>query len=438
MPRAEQVVLERGSPSLRRYAGTLVLTTLFLLLWCREYESPDGLASVLYDKALGGVRWIDLALLSLIFLHVILFFYSGKKWFRVPRRISRPSWVFLALVAFAFTYGWRMGGEHLFFDWRELFLGAGLTIVFSYWVRTSAELKLAVRTFAVVFGLRIAFILGSYLAGGGIDSVLEGIRTPLYDGATLSGAGFVAVLGLNYFLDDVSFADRTFWVVCAFLGYLLVFASFRRTFWGEVFVSTFIVLVTRPRARLKMIGAVLIPAMVVIMVAGPFVYKRLVSFDVMTNTMEYGDTNLGHINDILDAMDHVREHPILGIGLGRPYQTRRIVEWKTESSLVHNALVHVWLFYGLAGLITYVWFHISVFRWLRSYRFNTDPVFRTFAATALAYVIAQFVMAAAFSPWPYGQLQNTIVLAFVFGSLFARAPRRKASVELKPSYALAA
>jgi hypothetical protein len=32
--------------------------------------------------------------------------------------------------------------------------------------------------------------------------------------------------------------------------------------------------------------------------------------------------------------------------------------------MVHNAPLHVWLKYGLAGLICYVWFHFAVFRWL--------------------------------------------------------------------------
>jgi hypothetical protein len=432
------VAFAPATPSLRRYAGSLVLASLFLLLWCRQYDSPDGPASFLYDKAFGGVRWVDLLLLSFVFAHALLFLYSGRKWLLVPSKISRPSWVFLAVVAFAFTYGWRNGGDHLFFDWRELFLGAALTLVFSYWVRTPAELKFAVQIFAILFSLRIIFILASYAAGGGTDSVLEGVRTPLYDGATLSEAGFLAVLGLNFSLDDTSFAGRIFWAMCGFLGYLLVFAAFRRTFWGEVFISTVVVLLTRSRARLKLIGAVFIPALIVVLVAGPFVEKRLASFNVTENTTEYADTNLDHINDILDAMDHVREHPILGIGLGRPYQTFRIVQWKTESVVVHNALVHVWLFYGLAGLITYVWFHISVFRWLRGFRLRSDPVFRTFAGTALAYIIAQFVMAAGFSPWPYGDLQNAIVLAFVFGSLFAYAPALPDSAEIVLPYKAAA
>jgi hypothetical protein len=438
MPELVQVASVPARPSLRRYVGTLVLAALFLLLWCRQYDSPDGRGSFLYDKAFGGVRWIDLLLVSFIFAHALLRLYSGRKWLHVPSSILRPSWVFAAVVAFAFAYGWRNGGDHLFFDWRDLFLGAALTLVFSYWVRTSGELEVVVQVFAIAFSLRIVFILVSYAFGGGVDSVLDGVRTPLYDGATLSEAGFLAVLGLNFSLDHKPLVERIFWGVCAFLGYLLVFAAFRRTFWGEVFISTSVVLLTRSKARLKILSAVLIPATIVMLIAGPFVEKRLVSFDVMENSAEYGDTNLDHINDILDAMDHVREHPILGIGLGRPYQTFRIAQWKAESVVVHNALVHVWLFYGLAGLITYVWFHVSAFRWLRGFRSSSDPVLRTFGATVLAYIVAQFVMSAGFSPWPYGELQNTIVFAFLFGSLFGCASPEPHSSKPEIVYELAA
>ncbi len=429
MPQSAQLASAPSVPSLRRYAGGIVMAALFLLLWCNQYESFDGKASVIYDKAFGGVRWIDIVLLSVAFAHAVLLLYSGRKWFHVPSRISRPSWVFLLVISFAFIYGWRNGGEHLFFDWREIALGAALTLVFSYWVRTPAELKLALRVFAVIFSVRIILILGWFLAGGGTEAVLGGLRTPIYDGATLTQAGFLGILGLSFCLEEKSFADKLFWAICGFLGYLLVFAAFRRTFWGEVFIALAIFMLTGSKVRLKMIAAVLLtvllPSLLVLLLADNVVVKRLASFDLAEagTATEYGNTNLDHINDILDALDHVKEHPLLGIGLGRPYRTTRIVEWKTESSVVHNALVHVWLFYGLAGLITYLWFHVSLYRWLRSFRFNPDPLFRSFAGALLAYVFSQFLMAAAFAPWPYGQLPNTIFYGFAFGSLFACAPR---------------
>ena len=54
----------------------------------------------------------------------------------------------------------------------------------------------------------------------------------------------------------------------------------------------------------------------------------------------------------------------MGIGVGTSYSTWHIRNWKTESVMVHNAPLHVWLKYGIAGLACYVWFHIALLRWL--------------------------------------------------------------------------
>ena len=54
----------------------------------------------------------------------------------------------------------------------------------------------------------------------------------------------------------------------------------------------------------------------------------------------------------------------MGIGLGTSYPTWHIRHWKPESVMVHNAVLHVWLKYGLAGLLCYLWFHVALLRWL--------------------------------------------------------------------------
>ena len=56
--------------------------------------------------------------------------------------------------------------------------------------------------------------------------------------------------------------------------------------------------------------------------------------------------------------------PLMGIGVGTAYPTWRIRNWKSESVMVHNAPIHVWLKYGAAGLVCYLWFHLLLLRWL--------------------------------------------------------------------------
>ena len=126
-------------------------------------------------------------------------------------------------------------------------------------------------------------------------------------------------------------------------------------------------------------------------------------------------------------MDQVHRHPVMGIGLGRSFQTQRIRDWKEESVMVHNAPLHVWLKYGLMGLVCYVWFHVALFRWLDqrlrappgvepaarlcgrksaeasegSAAFGTAeavPLRDVVTGAALTYLAAQFAVTLAFAP----------------------------------------
>jgi len=73
-----------------------------------------------------------------------------------------------------------------------------------------------------------------------------------------------------------------------------------------------------------------------------------------------------------------------GIGLGTSYPTWRIKNWKTESVMVHNAPLHVWLKYGLAGLACYLWFHVALLGWL--YRQSKSRTSNAFLSAVFAYL----------------------------------------------------
>jgi len=104
--------------------------------------------------------------------------------------------------------------------------------------------------------------------------------------------------------------------------------------------------------------------------------------------------------------------------VGVPYETVRILAWKTESWGVHNAIMHVWLLYGLFGLLTYLWLHFRLFGWLKFQSQNQIGMLGAFTQVTFAFVVAQFLMTLGFAPWPYGSMQNVIVTSFLFGSIF--------------------
>jgi O-antigen ligase/polysaccharide polymerase Wzy-like membrane protein len=149
-------------------------------------------------------------------------------------------------------------------------------------------------------------------------------------------------------------------------------------------------------------------------------YLRAKSMNPLAERSSYSITNEDHVGDVLDALDVVEEHPVLGIGLGQSYRTRRITGWKTESWEVHNALLHVWVFYGLLGLIAFLSFHASLFHWLKKLQATeADPRVRAFCQVGLAYLVGQFCMSCGFTPWFYGALGTDILIFFVLGTLLS-------------------
>ena len=72
--------------------------------------------------------------------------------------------------------------------------------------------------------------------------------------------------------------------------------------------------------------------------------------------------------------------------------------------MVHNATLHVWLKYGLAGLVFYLWFHWALFRWMRKRSQRSPYSNAAFPAAALAYLLAQFATSLSFAPWPSSEL----------------------------------
>jgi hypothetical protein len=102
--------------------------------------------------------------------------------------------------------------------------------------------------------------------------------------------------------------------------------------------------------------------------------------------------------------------------------------------MVHNAPLHVWLKYGLLGMLCYVWFHAAVFQalWarLKADRFGARARFsprhigsaetvpfqqsaHAFGYATLVFLASQFVVSLGFMPWPYSSLQSTTLIAFV-------------------------
>jgi O-Antigen ligase len=416
------------SQSLPLVLRRLTLTLLFALVCCREYEGLQGeTISPLYSRAWGGFRWLDLLLIGVFYVHALWILKTRQQLPRLPQSLKIPTLLILGAISAAFFYGLYQQGEHLYFDWRDVALGAGLAVVFSCWIQTPAALKDAIHVFAWVMSARILYILGSYfITGSGVEGVVAGVMTPVYDGPTIDAAVLLVLLAFRFTQQEVGRLRKMCWVIAGVAALLLVVLSLRRTFWGEMAVGI-VVLVTLQKKKKHLVALLLLSGLVV-SYSGSRFYLRAKSMNPLAEKSSYTITNEDHVGDVLDALDVAKEHPILGIGLGHPYRTRRITHWKAESYEVHNGLLQAWVFYGLLGLIAYLWFHASLFRWLKKLQATeADPRVRAFGQVGLAYLVGQFCVCCGFSPWFYGQLQCDVLIFFVLGSLLSlqRRPWRR-------------
>ena len=440
---AGSCTVREGRKFARRICQAIVLLPLFTLILQPEYAQGLGdpeTKSILYRATIGPLRLIDALLLGLIAAHVVVWASSRSRRVGMPRSISIPGIGFLASIMLAAIYGALHGGVNLFFDWRALALGVGIYVVVAIWVRTQDDVRSATLLFAFFMTVRIALLYWQFVRGGG-DTIV-GVRIPVFDGPTLSAIVFTGLLSLCMSDATTERLQKLLWTGLSAASYLLVLLCFRRTFWAELGIGTLILIVMLKRGRGRTLVLATLMIATVTGVLGPTFFQRVQSLDFSSGESEFSQGNPDHVGEVLDAWDQVQKQPLLGIGLGRSFQTLRVQTWKEESVMVHNAPLHVWMKYGLMGLACYVWFHIAVFRWLwrtqkqssiEKMQFHRVGVMRRRAASslavacvitsaALAYLAAQFVVTLGFAPWPYSSLQSTTLIAFVLAMAMAGTP----------------
>lgn len=397
----------------------MILVLIFGLVCFREYEGLVGeTISPLYDNAWVGFRWVDLIVLALVYVHALWVLKTRQPLPRLPRGLKVSVLLIMAAIAFSVLYGFYQGGEHLYFDWRDVLLATGLAFVFSCWIHTASALDQAIQVFAWIMSARILYLLGNYFLGGGVEGVVPGLITPVYDGPTIDGAVLLFLLAYRFVPQETRQIRRMFWIITGLSAFLLVALSLRRTFWGEMIIA--IVVLALLQKNKQSLWVLILLCALLAAYSGKRMFLRAESMNPFAENTPYTMTNQDHVGDVLDALDVVKAHPLLGIGLGHAYRTQRITMWKVESWQVHNGPLHAWVFYGFLGLMAEFAFHLNLFGWLKEFQATeSDLLVRDFCQVGLAYVAGQFGVSCAFSPWPYGQFQCDILIFFVIGSLLS-------------------
>lgn len=402
-----------------RSCRAIVACSLFALAFAPEFpRAESGISpAFLYAKAAGGFRWVDLAILLLALIHVTALGCSRTKTLKFPRQLAVPGIGFVFAILSATAYGYSRDGSNFFFDWRALALGTALYIVWAFWIGSTDNLRQLLPVFAICVMIRVAWLTLQYALGH--SETMEGTRIPTFDGPTIACFVFFVLLALQM-QKACRRVVRALWLASATATAVMVVICLRRTYWAELTVGIAILMLWQTQNRLRTMLLLLMSVALASGIAWPSLSARLRSFNPHENSSQFSRDNSDHINDVLDAWDQVRQSPILGIGLGKAYSTWRIRDWKVESVMVHNALLHVWLKYGLLGLVSYVWFHLALFRLLVRGSRACDGIARAIVVATLAFLAAQFVVTAAFTPWPYSELQLTTLISFLIAACFCR------------------
>ena len=354
----------------------LLCCGLFSIIFIPEF-SRDGsgnTCSPLYAKAVAGFRFVDLAIFILVFCHIVALGCSRNKIVRLPRSLALPGLAFLVCTAIAVVRGSLRGGSNFFFDWRGLALGVGLYFVWSFWMQKPCDRELAVRWFAVYMAVRIALLYVFYAAG--YRDTLLGVSIPIFDGPALSCIVFTGLLAFRYQESANHRIAKLLWCGLAAACLCHRAAVLPANLLGRVRSGhSHSAPATKAPSPAQCWSFWAQPSVSRPHVLGSSFSSRIQSLDVTSADTEFSADNADHLLDIADAWDQVRQSPVMGIGLGTSYPTWRIKNWKTESVMVHNAPLHVWLKYGLAGLVCYLWFHVALLRWL--YRRSKQDLYTT-------------------------------------------------------------
>lgn len=404
-------------PAAPSYAGKRAAFVAVIVLW----------TAVGQEFAEGGWRaWFGPEIMS---IPAHYFYLAGTFLLLAPYLLAAPRWSLASALRRMRLLGWVAVGwlalvialllailsaaPNPFADWRNLALTALVAALAGRWLHAQPWHRNALTDLAVGFGLVSAAHLGVFVAGGGA-SVL-GVRTPVFYGPLLYMAVFASI---TLIFSWTIFAQAKFSPlesllvrVGAISSSMLVILSFRRSFWMAWAVGMVGVAYIWFRSRTKnpkgalTLGVILIAGLVTAFTSlgTDNIATRLESFLPGADN-EFAATNEDHVNDLVDAWRVITVEPVFGYGIGRVYPTELIAEWKTESFEVHNAILHVWLKYGVLGAIAYLGFHVGWIRaaW-RAGRYGGVGVLMALAAYLAAELTATMV-----GTWPYGSTHMSV------------------------------
>jgi putative inorganic carbon (HCO3(-)) transporter len=205
------------------------------------------------------------------------------------------------------------------------------------------------------------------------------------------------------------------WVPAVFIVGTAIVLSNTRSVWLAAAVGFAFVALALPR---RLLATVLIPMIVVVLAASPFIYRRItMSFDKSLST------NYSRAAYRAVGIEMIQDHPLFGVGPERVDD--EFPKYYTGPDLgfyghLHNNFIQIAAERGLICLAAFLWFFAELYRSLLRQLKNSDEDSRWVSLGALA-ALTGFIVAG-LNEFNFGDSEVLVLLLFLVSVPFGLTP----------------
>jgi O-antigen ligase len=225
-----------------------------------------------------------------------------------------------------------------------------------------------------------------------------------------------------------------------FSGLLLTLG---RAFWLAFALAVFFLLLVvdrRAKVRLVVFGS---SAALPLLAIGLFFFGNYVSLFLeglldrlssVSGSLTRDISLMGRITEAQGALARIEQNPILGHGVGVPFEYRNILSRTTVSTtFIHNGYLYLWYAFGLVGtaLMLYLWVR-SFWAGLQTYRSRHAPMVLRLAGLGAAATMVAFTLSANTSN-PFWHKDYLLGLAYVMAIAFGVRARSRVPAAAGPA-----
>ena len=410
----------------------LILTILFDEFDQLTFWFPP----LIYSNIFGGFRFIDFLcflIFSEIFIYRIVIFRGS---FKIVKSINKSLLIFAFAILISVILTLIKGSFNIFFGWKNLFLGVLFFYSFINAFNSEKEIETLLKCIFNLVFFKSIYSLILYMLGYGLYTLDKGY-VPILFPPSITFVVFINLLALSYLLFGNETVSKKV-LLCLTIGvtlFLIIF-SLSRIDWGiySIGLLTIFIILSFRKKITYFIFLITLFFLIQLFFPGEFqramfhfsqileLLRKPQSFRLESVTM--------HWFDIIEALDQIKQHPILGIGVGVPYETKYVYLWKTVSYGVHNGFLNTWFKFGLLGAIAYIMlflrFLLTGFKILFIIPINR----RILLIAPLGTGLGMWIMSFLFAPSNFENFQKSILVFFCMAVVFILENLTRKSIKL--------